>query len=99
MLGIRTADAHASKQEGLVGAGVHTFVMEHFADLPAAIEQHLASSLEVGDDQVQSLRGPGCRRSDVLSEDDRAARTGRRELDDAEIFTVIEVGVEPPAKL
>jgi hypothetical protein len=63
MLGIRTADPDPSKQVGLVRARVHAgVVVEHFADLRAAIEQLFAGGLDVGDDQVQALGGAGCRR-------------------------------------
>src|SRR5882672_397129 len=51
MLGIRTADPDPSKQVGLVRARVHASgVVEHFADLDAAIEQLFAGGLDVGDD-------------------------------------------------
>src|SRR6266478_2742370 len=97
MLGIRTADPGPSKQVGLVRARVHAGgVVEHFADLEAAIEQRFAGGLDVGDDQVQALGGAGCRRSYVLAEDDRAPGARRRELDHAEVFTAVVVGVEPP---
>ena len=85
------------KQVGFVRASVHTAgVVEHLADLDAATEQLFAGSLDVGDDQVQALGGAGCRRGDVLAEDDRAPGARRRELDHAEVFTVVVVGVEPP---
>ena len=88
MLGIRTADSELSKQVGPVRARVHTGgIVEHFADLDAAIEQVFAGGLDAGDDQIQALGGAGCRRGDVLAEDDRAPRARRRELDHAEVFT------------
>jgi hypothetical protein len=59
-------------------------------------DEFVARSLDVGDDQVQALGGAGCRRGDVLAEDDRAPGARRRELDDAEVVTVVVVGVEPP---
>src|ERR1700730_11649436 len=96
MLGIRTADPGASKQVGLLGARVHAFVVEHLADLEAAIEQRFAGGLDVGDDQVQALGRAGRRRGNVLAEDDRAPRARRRELDHAEVFTAVVVGVEAP---
>ena len=97
MLGIRTADPEPPKQVGLVRAGVHAAgVVEHLADLDAATEQLVAGGLDVGDDQVQALGGAGCRRGDVLAEDDRAPGARRRELDHAEVVTGVEVGVEPP---
>src|SRR5215471_12295639 len=99
MLGIWTAEPHAAKQVGLVRAGVHTFVVEHLADLNAAIAQLRTGSLKVGDDQVQTLGGTGPRCGDVVAEDDRATGAGRRELDHAEVVLVSEVGVEPPSEL
>ena len=100
MLGIRTVDPAPPKQVGLVLASVHAAgVVEHLADLDAATKQFFACGLDVGDDQVQALGGAGCRRRDVLAEDDRASGARRRELDYAEVVTVVEVGVEPPPEL
>src|SRR5574341_703464 len=97
MLGIRTADPEAPKQVRLVRTSVHTAgVVEHLADLDAATKQLFAGGLDVGDDQVQALGGAGCRRGDVLAEDDRAPGAGRRKLDRAPVVTVGEVSVEPP---
>ena len=97
MLGIRTADPEPPKQVGLVRASVHAGgVVEHLADLDAATEQLVAGGLDIGDDQVQALGRAGCRRGDVLAENDRAPGARRRELDHAEVLTAVEVGVEPP---
>ena len=74
-------------------------MVERLADRDAAIEQFLAGGVDVGNDQVQALGGAGCRRGDVLAEDDRGRRAGRRELDDAEVVAGGEVGVEPPAEI
>jgi hypothetical protein len=58
MLGIRTADPDPSKQVGLVRARLHICgVVEHFADLDAAIEPLFAGGLDVGDDETEALRG------------------------------------------
>src|SRR3984893_15985727 len=96
MLGIRTANPAPPKQVGLVRASVHAAgVVERLADLDAATEQLLAGGRDVGDDQVQALGGAGCCRGDVLAEDDRAPGARRRELDHAEVVTVVVVGVEP----
>src|ERR1700720_276029 len=73
--------------------------MKHFADLDAATEQLGADGLDVGNDQVQALRGAGSSRGDVLAENDRAAGARRRELDHAEVVLVSVVGVEPPSEL
>src|SRR5271163_5294827 len=96
MFGIWAADTNASEQVGFVLAGVYACVVEHFADLDAAIEQRFAGGLEVGDDQVQALGGAGRRRGDVLAENDGTPGARRRELDHAEVVTGGEVGVEPP---
>jgi hypothetical protein len=96
-LGIRTADPEPPKQVGLVGAGVHAAgVVENLADLDAASEQLVAGGGDVGDDQVQALGGAGCCGGDILAEDDRASGARRRELNHAEVGTVVIVGVEPP---
>src|ERR1700733_5690234 len=99
MLGIGAVDARTSKQVGLVLARIHAVVVEHFADLDAAIEQCFAGSLNVGDDQVHTLRRAGCRRGGISAKDDRGPGTRRSELDHAEVFTIVEVGVESPPKL
>ena len=99
MRGIRATQANPPKQIGLVRAGVHALVVKHFADLDAATEQLGAHGLDVGNDQVQALRGAGGSRGDVLAENDRAAGARRRELDHAEVVLVSVVGVEPPSEL
>src|SRR5258705_5716547 len=97
MLGIRTADPEPPKQVGLVSASVHAArVVEHFGRVDAVRDEFLARSLDVGDDQVQTLGGAGCRRGDVLAEDDRAPGARWRKLDHAEVVTVVVVGVESP---
>src|SRR5580704_18602878 len=97
MLGIRTGDPEPPKQVGLVRAGVHAAgVVENLADLDAASEQLVAGGGDVGDYQVQALGGAGCCGGDILAEDNRASGTRRRELDHAEVVTVVIVGVEPP---
>ncbi len=97
MLGIRAADPEPPEQIGLVRTGVDAAgVVECLADLDAATAQLAAGGRDVGDDQVQALGGAGCRRGDVLAEDDGAPGARRRELDDAEVVAGGEVGVEPP---
>src|SRR4029077_5316727 len=99
MLGIRTADPLPAKQIGFVRAVIHAAgVVERLADLDAASKQILAGGLDVGDDQVQALGGAGRRRGNALAEDDRTAGPRRRELDYAEVFTAVEIGVEAPPK-
>src|SRR6267378_1162443 len=100
MIGIPAADPLPSKQIRLVRAGIHAAgAVEHLADLYAATQQLVARRLDVGHDQVQALRGAGCRRGDVLAEDDRAPGARRRELEHAEVVTTGEVRVEPPTEL
>jgi hypothetical protein len=72
--------------------------VERLADLDPVRDQLVARSLEVGDDQVQVLGRARRRRGEVRAELDRAAGARRRELDDAEVVTGGEVGVEPPAE-
>src|SRR5262249_3204959 len=99
MLGVAAADPMSTKQVRFVRASVYTGrVMEHFADLYAATKQLFASSLDVGDDQVQALGGTRCCRSDVLAEDDRAPGARRRELHNVEVFPIVVIGVEPPTE-
>src|SRR4029077_15880853 len=99
MLGIRTADPLPAKQIGFVRAVIHAAgVVERLADLDAASKQILAGGLDVGDDQVQALGRAGRRRGNALAEDDRTAGPRRRELDYAEVFTAVEIGVEAPPK-
>ncbi len=99
-LGIRAADAAPSEQVRLVRAGAHVaLVVEHLTDRDATGEQLLAGGLDVGDDQIQALGGTGRRRGDVLAEDHRGAGARRRELEDAEVVTLDELGVMPPAEL
>src|SRR3984885_3091843 len=100
MVRIRTADAEPPKKVGLIGTGVLAAgIVEHLTDFDTAIDQLAAGSRYVGDDQVQTLGRTGCRRGDVPSEDDRASRASRRELNHAEVATVVVVGVEPPAEV
>src|SRR5881396_3507480 len=99
MFGIGTADAEPSKQVGVIRASVYAFAVEHFADLDATTKQIGAGGLEVGNDQVQALRGAGRRGGDVLAENDRAAGARRRELEHSEVVLVSVVGVEPPSEL
>ena len=73
--------------------------MKRFADRDAAAEQRIAGGFDVGDDQVQALRGAGRGRGDVLAEDHRGVGAGRGELDHAVIVRAGEIGVEPPAEL
>src|SRR5690242_21807381 len=100
MLRIRTADADSPKQVRLVRTCEDVLTaVKHFAYLDAAIEQLFASGFDIGDDQVQALCRAGCRRGDVLAEDDRAPRAGGRKLDPAPVDTVCEVAVEPPSEV
>ena len=72
--------------------------VEHLADLDAAGDELVARRLDVGDDQVQALGRTGRGRREVRAELDRAPGARRRELDQAEVVTGGDVGVEPPAE-
>src|SRR4029077_10102288 len=52
--------------------------------------------LDVGDNQVESLRRTGSSRRHLRTELDRAWGARRRVLDDAEAVLEREIGVEPP---
>src|SRR3974390_841323 len=100
MLGVPAADPLPPKQVRLIWPSVHAVgVMEHPADLDAATQQLSPGCLNVGDDQIQTLRGTRGRSSDVLAKDDRTPGARRRELEDAKIFTIAKIGVETPPKL
>src|SRR5277367_3011027 len=72
--------------------------VEDFADLGAARCKRFACGVDIRDDQIKALGGARCRRRQLGAELDRARRTWRRELDDAEAVVEGEVGVEPPAE-
>ena len=60
MLGIGTAQPPPPKQVGLVRACVHTAgVVEDFARIDAMREEFGARSLDIRDNQVQTLGGSG----------------------------------------
>jgi len=73
--------------------------VEDCADLGTAGSELVARSLDVGDDQVQTLGRAGRGRGDVRAELDRTSRTGWRELDDPKTVVEGEVGVESPPEL
>ena len=79
-------------------AGARRPFVEHLADLDTEVDELVAGGLDIGDDQVQALRGAGHGRREVRAELDRAVRARRRELDDAEVLTAGPVRVEPPAE-
>ena len=73
VLGIRAMEPNPAKQIRLVGSGVRVGrAMERFADLDTATNQIVASGVDVGNDQIESLGGTRCRRGYVLAEDHRA---------------------------
>jgi hypothetical protein len=68
----RTADAEPAEDIRLVRtAMLVAAAVEGLADLDTATHQVGTGSLDVRDDQVQSLRGAGHCGGDVLAEDDR----------------------------
>jgi hypothetical protein len=92
-LGVWPADplAVAWKPAGSPGCTV-----KPFARVDAVRDEFLARSLDVGDGQKQALSRTGRGRREVHAELDRAAGTGRRELEKAKVVTCGAVGVEPP---
>jgi hypothetical protein len=92
-LGVWPADplAVAWKPAGSPGCTV-----KPFARVDAVRDEFLARSLDVGDGQKQALSRTGHGRREVHAELDRAAGTGRRELEKAKVVTCGAVGVEPP---
>src|SRR6185295_18443822 len=97
MIRILSAYSLPPKQVRLVRTGVHAAgVVEHLADLYSAPKQFFARGLDIRDDQVHALRGTRCCRRDILTEDHRAPRARRRELQHAEVISTVVVGVEPP---
>ncbi len=67
-----------------------------FAELNAVTSQILPRGLDVIDDQITTLGQAGIRSGDILAEDDRAAGARRRELNHAQVFAVVVLGVESP---
>src|SRR3954447_11964553 len=74
-------------------------VVERLTDRDPAALKFATGSLDVGHDQVQTLRRARRSRRDVLAEDDRAAGARRRELDHAVVFPGCVVDVEPPTEV
>ncbi|CCM77332.1 hypothetical protein BN77_0272 [Rhizobium mesoamericanum STM3625] len=74
-------------------------IMEHLTYVYPALHKLGASHLHVGDDKMETLRGAGYSGCHVLAEDDRTRRPRRGELNDSEIVTRDDVGIEPPAEI
>src|SRR5688572_27860446 len=99
MLGIQTTDTEAPKEVRLIRPSVHASgVMEYLADLDDATKEFLSGSLDVRHDQVQPLSRTRCCSGDILAEDDRTPGAWRCKLHHTEVFTVVEVSVEPPSE-
>src|SRR5205085_12389178 len=73
--------------------------MEHLTDFDTAGNELLASSFNLGNDQVETLRRARRGRRYLRAELNRAPRAGRRELDNAESVVEWEICIEPPSKL
>ena len=73
-------------------------LVEHLAHLDALGEEPVADRLDVGDDQVQPPGRAGRGGGQVRPKLDRAPGARGRELDQAEVPTGGDVGVEPPAE-
>ena len=67
--------------------------MEHLTDLDTAGNELLASTFNLGNDQVETLGRARRGRRYLRAELDRAPRAGRRELDETELITV-DIGVD-----
>src|SRR5262249_5358578 len=70
--------------------------MEHLADRNASAGELAAGCIDVGDNQVETLRRAGGGGSHACAELDRTPRTGRRELQNPEAIIETEISVEPP---
>src|SRR5580704_15163825 len=73
--------------------------MEHLTDLDAAGNELLASSFNLGNDQVETLGRARRGRRYLRAELNRAPRAGRRKLDNAESVVEWEICIELPPKL
>src|SRR5580704_14214099 len=73
--------------------------MEHLTNFDTAGNEILASSFDIGNDQVETLGGARRGRRYLHAELNRAPRPGRRELDDTESIVEWEICIEPPPKL
>ena len=73
--------------------------MEHLTDLDTAGNELFARSIDIGNDQVETLGRARRGRRYLRAELDRAPRAGRRELDDPESVVEWEICIEPPPKL
>src|SRR5664279_2112657 len=93
-IGRRAADA--TVRAGELEPSASLPFVEHLADLDTARHQLVAGYLDIGDDQVPNLSRTGRGRRESRAELDRALGARRRELDQAEVVTGGDVGVEPP---
>src|ERR1051325_6734810 len=99
MVGIDTADSTPAKQVGLVRASVLArSIVKYFADVDAFRNEFLARSLDIGDDQVESLGRARRRAGNVLAKNDREPGARRGKLHHVVVVTMFELGVEPPAE-
>src|ERR1700686_4030620 len=73
--------------------------MEHLTDLDTAGNELFASSVNIGNDQVETLGRARRGRRYLRAELYRAPRAGRRELDDPESVVEWKICIEPPPKL
>src|SRR5262245_19092297 len=74
-------------------------VLEYFADFCAASDQIVAGGLDVIDGQRETLHRARFRRQHSFTKNDRGEVVMRRELNDAEIVALFEIGIEPPPEL
>src|SRR4051812_13625983 len=74
-------------------------VMEQLTDCDSAALKFATGGLDIGHDQVQALHRARRSRRDILSEDDRATRAGRRELDYPVVVSRCVVDVHAPTEI
>src|SRR4051812_7113341 len=73
--------------------------MEHVARVDVVFDEAGSRGIDVFDNQKQSLHRARYGSRYSLTEDDRAWRAGRRELDYAPIVTRGEIGVQAPPQI
>ena len=62
------------------------------------VEIERASGVDIVDRKQQAVGGTRRGIGDALAEDDRGLRAGRRQLNDPEVVTGREIGIETPAQ-
>jgi hypothetical protein len=71
-------------------------IVEDLAHVDTVFDEFGAGRLDVGHHQHSSLMGASRFGGDAATENDRARRARRRQLDDAKIVSADNVGIKPP---